>query len=1239
MDKLVNKLLGVADDHLTESKNTNFEIFSDSSNKAKSDNKLKGRFSKNMKDKPGYGTLDNQRLETELYKANNSSRGGIQKSINFNDKKDKVLDSLIKKDETNRNLLENFESFSQQKNQSNLSNGDRNIYNQNYVKKKTKESRLGFGSDISDEKIILKSEKVIMHRAFQPSKKNLIKSKLNSKSSPKKDPYTRFSVKGKFANKIEHGMSKLRFQDKGSVISSGFDDPDPKNMTGEPKISDIGLDYTLVNLVDERLDLDNKLHELESSNIDSFKLPDEAKKHDGSHFSSFSEHRMGKNDTRFSFNPMESFGNRPNEIVLEIVSNWGSPFQVGLTEVKLFDMENEEIKLREGDIKLYNGDRLIETDQLNNIINDRIVSMNQNDMFSIDFSKSRDRYSFKFEVPLTVNIGCIVLWNFNEDPDKGVKDFKLFYGGKEIHSEELRQANGKVSNCMKYNIIKLNSSFNENNLINSLSKEYGHSKNKMVNTTNLPPIQNNSSQKKVKPSRDDLKKIESTPKNKMRGRSEILDKARTPNPSRKSLVPVSNTTSNIKLPSDISIDSKKKIRSKLNMEERVDRLERINKKKLIPNKLSPIIKSRSMNVFSNFSSLQEIIESYSDKTIPTKPLINGLTCKLLSNWDDKNTIGLNGIEIFNLDGKCVKLTGRQVKIISSSNKIVPNQVSKDNLVDDGLHTCDENKHWSYPLESNLPLTIKIKFEMPEYVSMIRVWNYNCSRTHASKGVREIIIADYEDKQLLFGGCLRKASGMLMKPKLNFESIFFVREKRDLAKIAGNDWLYNKFSKKQRNEVKRKIKNHYNDFLNQRPTMTDLDMIKEKKKKSSKFRIKEHMRSGVTENKPKKYSNTGGLIEIPGMLGFRLFKMSVFETWGHQKEFGLVGVEFYTPTHKLIPESYFVVSSKNKLLSDEQSNLDRNIKMKKPVFFRFRANDENVIEFSFKKFVQVAYIYIYNIDDLSVDTRKGIKRLSLYADNNIVTGDKGLYIKKGSKHGFMRKYPQRVSFPISQLVHNVKPKPSPTIPISSPTGFSLEFHLKSTFGDPYYIGLNGIEIFDLMGNNLLVKENETNFNVIAEPAGVFVMPEMAKDPRNIKNIYSGSNWSEDAKDIWLTPFVKFDKNYSKNIIVVEFKNPVILGIINIWNYTKSHHRAVKDLEIYLDDNLIFCGPLNNIKERMLSSIVFNEVFNKKKVDHIKLDPITCEVNERSALNNEGTVLNRMNSDKYLGLVRPTTGFNN
>ena len=43
-------------------------------------------------------------------------------------------------------------------------------------------------------------------------------------------------------------------------------------------------------------------------------------------------------------------------------------------------------------------------------------------------------------------------------------------------------------------------------------------------------------------------------------------------------------------------------------------------------------------------------------------------------------------------------------------------------------------------------------------------------------------------------------------------------------------------------------------------------------------------------------------------------------------------------------------------------------------------------------------------------------------------------------------------------------------LQMPSGFIYQFHLLSTWGDQYYIGLNGIEFYDAEGNKIELTDN-------------------------------------------------------------------------------------------------------------------------------------------------------------------------
>jgi len=66
-------------------------------------------------------------------------------------------------------------------------------------------------------------------------------------------------------------------------------------------------------------------------------------------------------------------------------------------------------------------------------------------------------------------------------------------------------------------------------------------------------------------------------------------------------------------------------------------------------------------------------------------------------------------------------------------------------------------------------------------------------------------------------------------------------------------------------------------------------------------------------------------------------------------------------------------------------------------------------------------------------------------------------------------------------------------------------LFSTHGDLFYIGLNGIELYDQNGKALLHdRGGSTQFRVAASPSGVNSLPGMTNDIRTVDKLTNGKN---------------------------------------------------------------------------------------------------------------------------------------
>ncbi len=81
---------------------------------------------------------------------------------------------------------------------------------------------------------------------------------------------------------------------------------------------------------------------------------------------------------------------------------------------------------------------------------------------------------------------------------------------------------------------------------------------------------------------------------------------------------------------------------------------------------------------------------------------------------------------------------------------------------------------------------------------------------------------------------------------------------------------------------------------------------------------------------------------------------------------------------------------------------------------------------------------------------------------------------------------------------------------------MKFVFLSTHGDPHYIGLNGIEVYDWTGQLLPItaKSIQHSFppsiyplikiDALAIPSSVAILPDMHNDVRTIANLFDSAN---------------------------------------------------------------------------------------------------------------------------------------
>lgn len=155
---------------------------------------------------------------------------------------------------------------------------------------------------------------------------------------------------------------------------------------------------------------------------------------------------------------------------------------------------------------------------------------------------------------------------------------------------------------------------------------------------------------------------------------------------------------------------------------------------------------------------------------------------------------------------------------------------------------------------------------------------------------------------------------------------------------------------------------------------------------------------------------------------------------------------------------------------------------------------------------------------------------------------------------------------------------------------------SNWGDQFYLGLNGIDIFDSKGriitdcttstvrkDGTVSKASTVNSSAVsstvgitsieASPSGMNALPEYLHDPRVVGNLIDGCNLTKDDLHVWLAPLLEHSSNIAR--ITIEFSKAVQLSMLRIFNYNKSRthvQRGIRHCRIFLEHSVIFEGEI-------------------------------------------------------------------